>query len=214
MIHIQAFTFNPFSENTFVLSDDSKACIIIDPGCYEPHEQEELKAYIDKNGLKVEKIVNTHCHIDHVLGNHWCKETFKAPLFIPEKELPQLKAIPTYAPTYGFHKYSEAKPDGFLLKSGDLTFGQSSLKTFFVPGHSPGHLAFYCAEQHFLIGGDVLFRRSIGRSDLPGGDHEQLIESIHQQLFSLPDQTEVHCGHGPSTTIGEEKVSNPFCAIT
>jgi glyoxylase-like metal-dependent hydrolase (beta-lactamase superfamily II) len=213
MIKVKSFTFNAFAENTYVLSDHTKACIIIDPGCYEAHEQQELQAYIAEERLRVEKIVNTHCHIDHVLGNYWCQQAFKSPIYIPEMELPQLKAIPSYASMYGFPQYVEAKPSSFLEEEDTLTFGKSALQVLFVPGHSPGHLAFYSASGGFCIGGDVLFQGSIGRTDLPGGNFKQLIDSIHTKLFALPDDTVVHCGHGPSTTIGEEKESNPFCGL-
>ncbi len=213
MLKLQTFTFNAFAENTYVLSDDTQAGIIIDPGCYDRHEQATLKAYVAQEGLNIEKVVNTHCHIDHVLGNYWATQTFDAPLYIPEQEFPVLKAIPAYAGNYGFPQYQEAKPTGYLKEKGKLTFGKSSLDILFVPGHSPGHLAFYSKKSGICIGGDVLFQGSIGRTDLPGGNFDQLIRSIHTQLFPLPDETVVYCGHGPSTTIGQEKKTNPFCAL-
>lgn len=213
MIHVKSFTFNPFSENTFVLYDDSKAGVIIDPGCYEDHEREELKSFIETEGIKVEKIINTHCHIDHVLGNYWCQQEFKVPLLIPEGEVPVLQAVPSYSSNYGFAQYQPAKPDGFIDPEKLLAFGESEMKVLLVPGHSPGHLAFYAKEEGFCIGGDVLFQGSIGRTDLPGGNFDQLIRSIHSHFFTLPDNTEVYCGHGPSTNIGFEKVHNPFCAV-
>ena len=213
MIHIKQFTFNPFSENTFVLSDDTKACIIIDPGCYEKSEQQELVNYIKSEGLKVEKVINTHCHIDHVFGNKFCQDTFKVDLLIPPKEDQTLRSVPLYAPMYGFANYQASEPDGFLPEEGELKFGESSLKILFVPGHAPGHLAFYSAAQKFCINGDVLFQGSIGRTDLPGGHHDTLINSIRTVMFSLPDDTVVYCGHGPSTSIAFEKKHNPFCAI-
>lgn len=213
MIHIEQFTFNPFSENTFVLYDDTKSCIIIDPGCYEPTEQQALLRYITDAGLKVEKVINTHCHIDHVFGNKFCQDTFKVDLLIPPKEEQTLRSVPLYAPMYGFANYQAAEPDGFLPEEGEFTFGASSLKILFVPGHAPGHLAFYAAEEKFCINGDVLFQGSIGRTDLPGGDHATLINSIRTTMFSLPDDTTIYCGHGPRTTIAFEKKHNPFCAI-
>jgi glyoxylase-like metal-dependent hydrolase (beta-lactamase superfamily II) len=211
MIHIEAFTFNAFSENTYVLWDDSQTCIIVDPGCYDQDEKEALKEFIEGKGLKVAFVVNTHCHIDHVLGNDWCKFTFKAPLLIPPKELPMFNAVQTYAPAYGFHAYRSAEIDGFLPESGEFKFGESALQMLLVPGHSVGHLAFYAANEGFCVSGDVLFSGSVGRTDLPGGNFDTLMHSIRTQLYALPDNTVVYCGHGPATKIGIEKKSNPFC---
>ncbi|MGI9544341.1 MAG: MBL fold metallo-hydrolase [Cyclobacteriaceae bacterium] len=214
MIKIKSFVFNPFSENTYVLSDETNSCVIIDPGCYEVEEQQKLASYIEEESLKVEYLLNTHCHIDHVLGNWWVKKTYKVPFGIPPLEEALLKAVKSYAGNYGFHQYQELLPDFYLNESDVINFGQSELKIILAPGHSPGHVVFHCPEQGFCIGGDVLFQGSIGRTDLPGGDHETLIKSIHEKMFSLDDKTVIFCGHGPTTTIGEEKVSNPFCALT
>ncbi|MDW7695889.1 MBL fold metallo-hydrolase [Flammeovirgaceae bacterium SG7u.111] len=211
MITIQEFTFNAFGENTYLLFDDSRECIIIDPGCYDKVEREELVEFIEEKKLKVSKVVNTHCHVDHVLGNEFAKTKFGVNLYIPEKEQEVLGSVPSYAPVYGFPAYSHAEPDGFLTPDQKLTFGNSSLDILFVPGHSPGHLAFYCKEQKFCINGDVLFHGSIGRTDLPGGNHQQLLNSIKNVMFKLPDDTRIFCGHGPSTNIAYEKKHNPFC---
>ncbi|WP_020527483.1 MBL fold metallo-hydrolase [Flexithrix dorotheae] len=213
MIKIQSFTNAGFGENTYILSDDSKKCIIIDPGCYQPEEEIRLSDYINEHKLKVEKVVNTHCHIDHVLGNFYCKKTFDVPVYIPVNEKEVHKAVQVYAPNYGFPKYQHQEPDFFLKNEGKLLFGNSELDILYVPGHSPGHLVFYSASQHFCINGDVLFRESIGRTDLPGGNHEQLIESIHEVMFALPEETIVYCGHGPETSIGHEKRYNPWCKV-
>ncbi|MGB0525010.1 MAG: MBL fold metallo-hydrolase [Flammeovirgaceae bacterium] len=213
MIEIKQFTFNPFAENTYLLFDETKACVIIDPGCYEKQEQQELLDYITKKELNVEKVINTHCHIDHVLGNKFCKDTFQVDVLIPPKEEQVLRSVSVYAPIYGFANYQEIPADGFLPEEGEFKFGNSSLKILFVPGHAPGHLAFYAAEQKFCVSGDVLFQGSIGRTDLPGGDHDTLIRSIRTMLFTLPEDTTIYCGHGPRTTIAFEKKHNPFCAI-
>ena len=214
MIKIKSFVFNPFSENTYVLSDETGSCVIIDPGCYEAEEQESLASYVSDESLKVEYLLNTHCHIDHVLGNWWVKKTYNVPFGIPPLEEGLLKAVKTYAGNYGFHQYQEALPDFYLKESDTVRFGQSELEIILAPGHSPGHVVFHSPEQAFCIGGDVLFQGSIGRTDLPGGDHDTLIKSIHEKMFALDDKTVIYCGHGPTTTIGEEKVSNPFCALT
>lgn len=214
MIKIEIFTFNGFSENTYLLYDESKECVIIDPGCYDQEEQLELKQFIGDNGLKVVRLINTHCHIDHVLGVEFVKRTFKVGLETTVGEEAVLKAVETYADVYGFPKYEKTVVDNYLNDGDEVTFGAGSvLKVISAPGHSPDHIVFYSENQNFIIGGDVLFRQSIGRTDLPGGDFDLLIKSIHSRLFILPDNTEVFPGHGPSTTIGFEKKNNPFCSV-
>lgn len=212
-MRIQIFTFNPFQENTYVLYDDSKEAVVIDPGCYEKEERDELLSFIEHEQLRVVKLLNTHCHVDHVLGNNFVKEYFKVPFFIHPKDEATLRAVKVYAPGYGFVKYEEALPDEWLEEGKDVIFGSTRLKVLFTPGHAPGHVVFYNEEQKICIGGDVLFHRSVGRTDLPGGDHDTLIKSIHDKLFILPDDVRVFPGHGPDTTIGEEKKLNPFCAV-
>jgi hydroxyacylglutathione hydrolase len=213
MIHIQSFTFNAFGENTYVLYDETRECVVIDPGCYERSEKEELSDFIQESNLKVVLLLNTHCHIDHVLGNTYVKEKYGVPFYIHELEAPVLRAVVNYAPIYGFPQYQEASPDHYLQPGTPVRFGQSELEVLFVPGHAPGHVAFLHRAQRFCIAGDVLFKRSIGRTDLPGGNFNTLIRSIHTQLFPLGDDFVIHPGHGESTTIGEEKRFNPFCAV-
>jgi len=212
MLQIQSFVFNPFQENTFVLFDETKECIIIDPGCSDEAERVQLKAFIDHQKLKVKLLLNTHCHIDHVLGNKFVKETYKVNLLIHRTEESTLKATEVYAPSYGFHLYQHQAPDAFLEDGDYIKFGNQSFEVLFVPGHSPGHVAFYSELTRVLIGGDVLFYNSIGRTDVPGGNHDLLINSIHTKFFVLPDHVRVYSGHGPETTIGFEKKTNPFCA--
>lgn len=213
MLQVHSFVFNPFQENTFVLYDETKECIIVDPGCSDEVEQNQLKAFISEQKLKVKLLVNTHCHIDHVLGNRFVKEAFKVNLLIHATEEPVLKAVEVYAPSYGFHLYQHQSPDAFLEEGDYIKFGNQSFVVLFVPGHSPGHVAFYSEKNRMLLGGDVLFYNSIGRTDLPGGNHETLLNSIHKKFFTLPDYVKVYPGHGPETTIGFEKKTNPFCAI-
>ncbi|HEY0741794.1 MAG TPA: MBL fold metallo-hydrolase [Chryseosolibacter sp.] len=210
---VEKFVFNPFQENTYVLYDDTKECVVIDPGCIEPEEKHELRDFIESNGLKVKLLLNTHCHVDHVLGNDFVKETYKVELLIHEADLPVLKAVRAYAPSYGFFQYHEAEPDRFIKEGDIITFGKQSLDVLFVPGHAPGHVAFYNAKEKMVIAGDVLFYNSIGRTDMPGGDYDTLITSIHEKLFTLPDDITVFPGHGPETSIGFEKKTNPFCAV-
>jgi glyoxylase-like metal-dependent hydrolase (beta-lactamase superfamily II) len=211
MIKIQSFTFNGFQENTYVLFDESNKCIVIDPGCYEQNEKLELERFIVDNELEPVKLINTHCHIDHVLGNRFVSEKWSLDLEIHELDLPTLRSVKDYCQLYGFHNYEESPEPSTFLKEGDkIHFGNSSLDVLFAPGHAPGHIVLYSKEQHFVIGGDVLFQMSIGRTDLPGGDYDTLISSIKDKLLPLDEQTKVYCGHGPSTTIGFEKANNPF----
>ena len=211
MIKIQSFAFNGFQENTYVLFDESKKCIIIDPGCYEQNEKLELERFIVDNELEPVKLINTHCHIDHVLGNRFVAEKWSLDLEMHELDLPTLHSVKDYCQLYGFHNYEESPEPSTFLKEGDkMHFGNSSLDVLFTPGHAPGHIVLYSNEQHFVIGGDVLFQMSIGRTDLPGGDYDTLINSIKDKLLPLDEQTKVYSGHGPSTTIGYEKTNNPF----
>ncbi|HTM97391.1 MAG TPA: MBL fold metallo-hydrolase [Pedobacter sp.] len=210
MINIKKFTFNPYQENTYVLYDESGACVIIDPGMYDGAEQNELVAFIKENALRPERLLNTHCHIDHVLGNKFVFDNWGLKPEFHQGELYILQAVAGYAPQMGMRYELSPEPEHFLPESGTISFGLSSLKLIFAPGHSPAHLCFYANEENFLIGGDVLFYRSIGRTDLPGGNHQQLISSIKENVFQLPDDCEVFPGHGPSTTIGFEKMNNPF----
>jgi hydroxyacylglutathione hydrolase len=213
MLSVHSFEFNPFQENTYVVYDETLECIIIDPGCSNQQEEKQLLSFIRDNKLEVKQLINTHCHIDHVLGNAFVKRTFQVKLVIHSKEEPLLKSVKAYAPNYGFYQYEEAMIDGYLHEGDTITVGNQELEILFVPGHSPGHIALYHREDKIVLAGDVLFRESIGRTDLPGGDYDTLIDSIHTQLFTLPDDVTVYCGHGPGTTIGYEKRNNPFCAV-
>lgn len=185
----------------------------MDPGCSDEREQVQLKTFIDQQKLRVKLLLNTHCHIDHVLGNKFVKETYKVNLLIHRTEEPVLKAVEAYAPSYGFHLYQHQPPDGFLEEGDYIKLGNQTFFVLFVPGHSPGHVAFYSEKNRVLMGGDVLFYNSVGRTDMPGGDQDLLINSIHTKLFTLPDHVKVYPGHGPETTIGFEKKTNPFCAV-
>lgn len=214
MLQVRKFTFNPFMENTYVLYDETKNCVIIDPGCVEKEEENELTEFIQSNQLVVKQLINTHCHIDHVLGNAFVKRKFNVPLIIHPIEEPMLRAVKSYASNYGFFQYQDSTPDSFLNEGDQVIVGNQKLDVLFVPGHSPGHIALYDAATKILIGGDVLFENSIGRTDLPGGDYDTLINSIHQKFFTLPDDVTVYCGHGSETSIGFEKRTNPFCALS
>ena len=208
-LQIDIFTFNPFQENTYIISDDQKNCVIIDPGCYEEHEEEALLTFINKRQLKPLALLNTHAHIDHVLGNSFVLDKFKIDHYLHSEDLITLNSVPKYAHLYGFAGYKPSPQPNKILKGGEkLIFGEIELDVFFTPGHAPGHVVFYNAENNFVINGDVLFRGSYGRVDLPGGSMEVLKKTITEIMFHLPEETVVHCGHGPSTTIGIEKRTN------
>lgn len=208
---IKSFAFNPFQENTYVVYDETKECIIIDPGCYTEAERTELRRFITSEGLNPVKLINTHCHIDHVLGNKYVSELWNLELYMHKEDLPLLENAGNIGKMYGFEDYEGSPyPKHFLAQNDTLIFGESSFKILFTPGHAPGHICLYSKENDLVIAGDVLFQGSIGRTDLPGGDHNTLINSIKTQLFPLPNGTIVYCGHGPSTNIGYEKEHNPF----
>jgi len=211
MIKIKIFTFNAYGENTYVLFDETNECVIMDPGMYEGFEQNELVSFVKENNLKPVLLLNTHCHLDHVFGNKFVFDTWGLKPQFNKGELQVLQAVPGYAPQMGFTHYElSPEPDTYLEETGTINFGNSSLELIFAPGHSPAHLCFYSTADNFLIGGDVLFYQSIGRTDLPGGNHQQLIDNIKTKLFILPNDCKVYPGHGPSTTIGFEKQNNPF----
>ena len=211
MIKVKAFTFNPsFYENTYVLYDDTSECIVVDPGCFFDSEYQEIDSFIQSSKLKVVKLIDTHCHVDHVLGNAHIKRKYKVPLFIHKFEIELLIAVKAYSELYGFKGYEESTVDGYLQEGDKVEFGESTLDVLFVPGHSPGHIALYHSKENFVVSGDVLFDGSIGRTDLPGGNYSQLIDSIKMKLLTLNDDVVVYPGHGPSTTIRKERNSNPF----
>jgi glyoxylase-like metal-dependent hydrolase (beta-lactamase superfamily II) len=177
---------------------------------YTASEQNAVVNFIKQNNLKPVILLNTHCHIDHVLGNKFVFDQYGLKPQFHKGELEILAAIPGYAPQMGFRYEVSPIPDTYLPEAGKVAVGSGAFELIFAPGHSPAHLCFYAPQENFLIGGDVLFRGSIGRSDLPGGDFKQLIANIETKLFALPDDCIVYPGHGPETTIGYEKQYNPF----
>ncbi|HMC97116.1 MAG TPA: MBL fold metallo-hydrolase [Flavobacteriales bacterium] len=209
MLNVAKFTFNPFQENTYVLHDGSQA-MVIDPGCWNASEEHELETYLTDNALTPVRLVLTHAHIDHILGNAWAHNRYGLLPEMHAADLPLLRGGPRQASLYGVHLDPSPEPEHFIAEGDTLSLGDHALKILFVPGHAPGHIALFSAEQRFVIAGDVLFMNSIGRTDLPGGDTDTLLRSIREQLFPLGDDVKVYCGHGPDTTIGHEKRSNPF----
>ncbi len=208
---IKTFVFNDFQENTYILIDEeTKECIIVDPGCNGTAEREQLSIYIENNGLKPVRLLNTHCHIDHILGNAYVSEKYSLPLEAHAGEIPVLMRGEQSASMFGIPYVKSPEIALFLDESQTIEFGSQSLSILLCPGHSPASICFYNAKVNKLIVGDVLFNRSIGRTDLPGGDYDTLINSIEKKLWPLPDETLVYPGHGIPTTIGEEKEFNPF----
>ncbi len=207
-ISVQKFSFNGFQENTYVVHDGT-TCIIIDPGCYEPHEQNELKQFISSNNLTPAALLLTHAHIDHVLGCSYVLSQYEIDFYMHKEDTGTLNAVSDYAHVYGYPGYTAPRAPNKELNHDDiLQFGEIQLEVKFTPGHSTGHVVFYNTVDGFVINGDVLFAGSFGRTDLPGGDIEILKHSIHNIMFKLPEETIVYCGHGGETTIGHEKRTN------
>jgi hydroxyacylglutathione hydrolase len=213
MLAVKSFTFSPVQENTYILYNESGLCCIIDPGCYFPEERDELKTGIEKTGLTPVLLLNTHCHLDHVFGNKFVAETWGLTLHLHPKERPVLDFAPQSGLMWQLPFDNYSGPFVYLEPGKKIKIGEEELEIRFVPGHSPGSVAFYHEAGNFVIGGDVLFSAGIGRTDLPGGDYDTLVNSIQTQFFTLPDDTKVYSGHGPVTTIGYEKMNNPFVKL-
>lgn len=196
--------------NTYLLSDESGECIIIDPACYEEREKQELKDFLKRNKLTLVRNINTHCHIDHILGNGFIAETFGINPEYHKASLPFFYTAKEIANSFGYSLNHVPEPKNLLAEGDTVTFGDSGLKVLYTPGHADGSVCFYNKPQNFVITGDVMFRDTIGRTDLPSGDFNLLMKSIKEKLFTLPDETTVFPGHGPETTIGYEKRNNPF----
>lgn len=213
MITLKKFAFNPFQVNTYVLSDETGECIIIDPGMQGDFEETEITEYIKNHNLKPVTLLLTHAHIDHIVGNSFIANKYDLQLTAHEDCVPFLTNAITYASTFGLTMDKVKDIDNYIDDNKELKFGNSELKVLFTPGHANGSLCFYSPEDNFVITGDVLFNQSIGRTDLRTGNYDLLQNSIWEKLFTLPDETVVYPGHGPETSIGFEKVNNPFVAI-
>jgi len=210
MIKVKKLVFNSFQVNTIILYDETKECVIIDAACYEEHEKDELKNFISENGLKPVKAINTHCHIDHILGNNFVVEEYKIGLEIHEKGLSFHKNAKDHGSVFGFDIEPLIEPATFLKEGDIVKFGNSELEILYTPGHADGSICLYSSKDNFVIVGDVLFNQSIGRTDLPTGNMNLLLKNIREKLFTLPKDTKVYCGHGPDTSIGFEKEANPY----
>jgi hydroxyacylglutathione hydrolase len=210
MLTVQPFTFNPVQENTYVVYNEKGQCCIIDPGCYFASEEIELKKYIEDNGLKPIYLLNTHCHLDHIFGNRYIHKTYGLELHLHPLEKPVLEHGPASGQMFQLPFDNYDGPLHYLEEGDQVRIGDEVLDILFTPGHSPGSISFYSKAHKFLISGDVLFERSVGRTDLPGGSFEVLEQSIRTKLYTLPEDVIVYSGHGGSTTIGDEMKSNPF----
>jgi len=208
MLQIKKFTFNPFQENTYVVSNESKSCFIVDPGCYTVTEEKALKEYIVQNDLVPEALINTHCHIDHVFGNKFIHDEFGLTPYVHENEVPVLSAVPQVAQMYGLN-YSDS-PTPQKYQGENMRLLDQDWEIIYAPGHSPGHIMLYQKDEGILLAGDVIFRMSIGRTDLPGGNHDDLINNIRQKVFTLPENTRILSGHLEETKVGFEIKHNPF----
>ena len=210
MIHIQRFIFNPFQQNTYLLYTDTKECAIVDPGCYTQEERDEMEAFIESKGLNPTLLLNTHCHVDHILGNAFVKRRYNLSPMAHRDEVELLQMAVEHGSMYGF-TVDAPPPIGSFIEDGQIIkLGNSDILALYVPGHSAGSLAFVCKEEKIVLTGDVLFAGSIGRTDLLGGDYDQLINSIKTKLMPLGDEFLVFSGHGPRTSIGAEALGNPF----
>lgn len=211
MIKLKQFVFSPFAENTFVVWDDSSnEAMVVDPGCLEKHEEEELQNFVTANKLQIKFLINTHCHIDHIFGNSFVKETFTPKYYAPEDDVFLLAKALEQAKLFDVKIKVSPEPDAFITEDLVLTLGECEAKFLYTPGHTPGEFCVYFQKEKICITGDVLFNEGIGRTDLWGGDYNTLINSIKTKLLTLPDDITIYPGHGESSTIGHERVHNTF----
>lgn len=211
MIHVEVFTFNPLQENTYVLTNEKRQALIIDPGCYFTDEERTLQNYLANGGFTPVQLINTHCHVDHVFGNSFIAKQYNLELFIHPAEEIVLQVQPHFAAQFGLSFSNNYKGKLHFIKGGDVfLLGDDKLLILDTPGHSPGSISLYSKEQNFVISGDVLFKESVGRTDFPLCDAAQLQQSIRTQFYTLPEDTIVYPGHGTTTTIGHEKMYNPY----
>ena len=210
MLTVQRFTFNPVQENTYIVYNEKRQCCIIDPGCYFASEEAALQKFIEENQLQPVFLLNTHCHLDHIFGNHFVHKTWGLSLHLHKLEKPVLDHGPASGQLWQLPFVNYDGPLEFFEEGETITIGEDQLEIFFTPGHSPGHVSFYSQNHKFILSGDVLFQGSVGRTDLPGGDFHTLEQSIMTKLYTLPEDVIVHPGHGDTTTIGDEMKTNPF----
>ena len=211
MLKMEKFVFNSFQVNTYLVWDpETLEAAIIDPGCFSTQEKALISEFSGRNSLNIKYLLNTHCHIDHVLGNSFIKSKFDSEFFAPEKDLPLLENTAAQGKMFGINTEDVIEPDKFLSEDLQLKLGEFEIRSLFTPGHTPGEFSFLFPAENKCFTGDVLFFESIGRTDLWGGDSEQLLDSLRTKLLMLPNETEIFPGHGPASTIGYEKDHNPF----
>lgn len=213
MLTIETLVFNAFQVNTYLVKNEQGDCLVIDPAFYSPEEIKTFDRYITSRGLNIIGQLNTHCHVDHVLGVQHMQTAYDCPLRAHQDELGLLKSAPLMGEVYGLKVEPFAGIDKPIADEDLIEIGLDSLRAILVPGHSPGSLSFYSPEGGFVITGDALFQGSIGRTDLPGGDFDTLISSIQTRLLTLPTKTVVYPGHGDPTSIESEAINNPFLGM-
>jgi glyoxylase-like metal-dependent hydrolase (beta-lactamase superfamily II) len=210
MVKIEKLVFNAFQENTYIVYDETGECLIVDPGCYDPHEEEDLYAFIKTNALKPVGHLYTHAHIDHILGNGYVYRTWGLKPVMHKESVPIFLGAREHGLMFGIEIDEIIEPESFIDEGDYVRFGNSKLEVIYTPGHVAGHVCFVCHQEKCVIVGDVLFRDSIGRTDLPTGDFDLLAASIRSKLYTLSPEYTVYPGHGPKTSIGYEMMNNPF----
>lgn len=209
-MNVACLTFNPVQVNTYVVWDETLECVIVDPGCSNPHEEAQLKAFIESKNLTPVRLLNTHGHFDHIWGNQFVADTWNLKVEAHTLSQEIMERGPSQGAMFGIEVPKAPSIGQEIVVGEKITFGDSSLDTIHVPGHEPGSIVFYSEADHFMICGDVIFNGSIGRTDLYKGDHQLLIDGIKEKLICLPDETVIYSGHGISTTVASEKMRNPY----
>lgn len=209
MLEIKTFVFNPVGVNTYVLSDESKQCVLVDPGCLDGRERDELTEYVEERHLQPVAVWLTHLHFDHIYGVPYCRERWCVPVWGGAADAPFVPQNNDYTQSWGLPPSPDVTLDRALREGDELAVGASLFRVIVTPGHSAGSLSYYCEKEKFLFAGDTIFQHSIGRTDLPGGDHAALLSSITGKVLSLPPECMIFSGHGPATSVGEEQLYNP-----
>ncbi len=208
---LKRFTFNPLQENTYLIwCEETLACAIVDAGMYDSCEQQQVQDFIDTHLLKPTLLLGTHAHIDHIFGNWWLKQMYNLPYYLHPADIVMIDRSENMATLWNLQYTPSPFPSNSLAHDEVVRIGNGELQVRFVPGHAPGHVIFVDIAGEQALVGDTIFKGSIGRTDLPGGNHDQLLQNIDSQIFTLPEHFTLHSGHGPSTTVAFEKACNPF----
>jgi glyoxylase-like metal-dependent hydrolase (beta-lactamase superfamily II) len=209
-MHVKIFVFNPFQVNTYLLYTAEGHGVVIDPGMSNPLEEQAFQQYLDQHGIRLIGAINTHGHVDHIVGNNFVRTQYGVPLYVHKASVIFLRQAHDHGAMYGFRIPLQPAPAQFLEEGDTFSLGEEELKVIYPPGHADGSICLYDAKGARLYCGDVLFNGSIGRTDLPTGNMGLLLQGIREKLFTLPSHTEVFPGHGPRTSIGMELQTNPF----